>query len=182
VRSPAGAGAYTAAVANRGDFFCLRTRAVVWFLGDVRKRSPFALPLKELNVRKLAPAALVAALLAAPAAWTAEPAPDPDLAKFRQAYTSGSGIAYVVIHDDKGDRIYRYGDASRETAKKDARGYVLFTCLSPHVFVVQNPPDKTALLNATVVQANEPSYADFDGKYLAGCKNPLVKTAVKKGK
>ena len=134
-------------------------------------------------MRKLAPAVLAAALLAAPAAWTAEPeAPDPDLAKFRQAYTSGSGIAYVVIHNDKGERIYRYGDASRETAKKDARGYVLFTCLSPHVFVVQNPPDKAALLNATVVHASEPNYAELDGKYLAGCKNPLVKTAVKKAK
>jgi hypothetical protein len=133
-------------------------------------------------VRKLAPAVLAAALLAAPAAWTAEPEADPNLAKFRQAYTSGSGIAYVVIHDDKGERIYRYGDASRETAKKDARGYVLFTCLSPHVFVVQNPPDKAALLNATVVHAGEPNYADLDGKYLAGCKNPLVKTAVKKAK
>ena len=134
-------------------------------------------------MRTLAPAALAAALLAAPPAWSAEPqAPDPDLAKFRQAYTSGSGIAYVVIHDDKGERLYRYGDASRETAKKDLRGYVLFTCLSPHVFVVQNPSDKAALLNATVVHADEPSFAELDGKYLADCKNPLVKTAVKKGK
>jgi hypothetical protein len=134
-------------------------------------------------VRTLAPAVLAAALLAAPPAWAAEPqAPDPDLAKFRQAYTSGTGIAYVVIHDAKGERIYRYGDASRETAKKDIRGYVLFTCLSPHVFVVQNPPDKAALLNAAVIHAGEPSFAELDGKYLADCKNPLVKTAVKKDK
>ena len=54
--------------------------------------------------------------------------PDPDLAKFRAAYTSGDGIAYVVINDEKGERIYRYGDASRLTAKKDTRGYMLFTC------------------------------------------------------
>ena len=134
-------------------------------------------------MRTLAPAALAAALLAAPPTWAAEPqAPDPDLAKFRQAYTSGSGIAYVVIHDDKGERIYRYGDASRETAKNDVRGYVLFTCLSPHVFVVQNPSDKAALRNATVVHADESSFAELDGKYLADCKNPLVKTAVKKDK
>jgi hypothetical protein len=134
-------------------------------------------------VRTLAPAALAAALLAALPAWAAEPqAPDPDLAKFRQAYTSGSGIAYVVIHDGKGEHIYRYGDASRETAKKDVRGYVFFTCLSPHVFVVQNPTDKAALLNATVVHAGESSFEELDGKYLADCKNPLVKTAVKKNK
>jgi hypothetical protein len=50
--------------------------------------------------------------------------PDPDLAKFRSAYTSGDGIAYVVIKDDKGEHIYRYGDASRLTAKRDTRGYV----------------------------------------------------------
>jgi len=134
-------------------------------------------------VRTLAPAALAAALLAAPSAWAAEPqAPDPDLAKFRQAYTSGSGIAYVVIHDGKGKRIYRYGDVSRDTAKKDVRGYVLFTCLSPHVFVVQNPTDKAALLNAMVVHAGEPSFEELDARYLADCKNPLVKTAVKKDK
>ena len=59
---------------------------------------------------------------------------DPELAKFREAYTSGDGLAYVIIRDDKGERIYRYGDASRLTAKRDQRGYMLFTCASPHVF------------------------------------------------
>ena len=101
-----------------------------------------------------------------------------DLAPFRQAYTTGSGLSYVVVKDDKGEQIYRYGDASRQAAQKDTRGYMLFTCNSPHVFVVQNPPDKTALLKARVVKAGEPEFDDLDAKYLAGCKNPLVKSAV----
>ena len=84
-----------------------------------------------------------------------QPTSDPDLAKFRSAYTSGDGIAYVVINDEKGERIYRYGDASRLTAKKDTRGYMLFTCASPHVFVPQKPEDKTALMKADVVKAGE---------------------------
>ena len=58
--------------------------------------------------------------------------------------------------DDKGERIYRYGDASRQAAQKDTRGFMLFTCNSPHVFVAKNPPDKTALLKARVVKAGEP--------------------------
>ena len=45
--------------------------------------------------------------------------PDPDLAKFRAAYTSGDGISYVVINDAQGERIYRYGDAAWLTAKRD---------------------------------------------------------------
>jgi hypothetical protein len=108
------------------------------------------------------------------------PAADPDLAQFRQAYTTGSGLAYVAIKDDKGEKIYRYGDASRLTALRDMRGYMLFTCNSPHVFVVQNPPDKAALLKARVVKAGEPDFAAFDAKYLTGCKNPLVKSALPK--
>jgi hypothetical protein len=118
-------------------------------------------------------------MLAATSVLAADtPAADADLAPFRQAYTTGSGLSYVVIKDDKGDQIYRYGDASRQAAQKDTRGYMLFTCNSPHVFVVQNPPDKTALLKAHVVKAGEPEFNDLDAKYLAGCKNPLVKSAV----
>ena len=105
-------------------------------------------------------------------------ATDPELAAFRNAYTSGDGLAYVVINDEKGERIYRYGDASRLTAKKDTRGYMLFTCASPHVFIPQKPEDKAALMKAKVVKAGEPEFAAFDAKYLAGCRNPLVKSAI----
>jgi hypothetical protein len=107
---------------------------------------------------------------------------DPDLAKFRSAYTSGDGISYVVIDDAKGERIYRYGDASRLTAKRDTRGYMLFTCASPHVFVVQNPEDKAALMKAEVIKAGEPRFAELDAKYVSNCRNPLVKSAIPKGK
>ena len=50
------------------------------------------------------------------------------------------------------------------------------------MFVVQNAPDKTALLKARVVKAGDPDFGDLDAKYLAGCKNPLVKSAVPKAK
>jgi hypothetical protein len=52
------------------------------------------------------------------------------------AYTSGEDLAYVVIKDEKGEQVYRYGDASRLTAKReDSRGYMLFTCASLRVFL-----------------------------------------------
>src|SRR5262245_29904808 len=127
----------------------------------------------------LAPAVF---LVVAPAMAADPPAADPDLVQFRQAYTTGSGLAYVVIKDDKGDKVYRYGDASRQAAQKDTRGYMLFTCNSPHVFVVLNPPDKAALLKARVVKVGEPEFAQLDGKYLTNCKNPLVKSALPKAK
>lgn len=113
---------------------------------------------------------------------TGQPAADPDLTKFRSAYTSGDGIAYVAIKDEKGERIYRYGDASRLTAKKDTRGYMLFTCASPHVFILQKPEDKTALMKAEVVKAGEARFAELDSKYVSNCRNPLVKSAIPKGK
>jgi hypothetical protein len=138
---------------------------------------------EETIVKKLALMLPVAALLAAAPALAADPPKaDPDLAKFREAYTTGKGLAYVVITDDKGERIYRYGDASRQAAQKDMRGYMLFTCNSPHVFLVQNPPDKAALMKAKVVKLGEQGFADLDAKYLGGCKNPLVKSAVPKAK
>jgi hypothetical protein len=137
----------------------------------------------QIPLKKLALMVPVAALLAATPVLAADPPKaDPDLAQFRQAYTAGKGLAYVVVKDDKGERIYRYGDASRQAAQKDTRGYMLFTCNSPHVFVVQNPPDKAVLLKAKVVKAGEEGFGDLDAKYLAGCKNPLVKSAVPKGK
>jgi hypothetical protein len=133
-------------------------------------------------LRKLALAAGAGGLLLALPALAQQPKGDADLAPFRSAYTTGRGLAYVVIGDDKGERVYRYGDASRQAAKKDARGYVLFTCAAPHVFVTENPADKAALMKAKVVKAGEPGFADLDAKYLAGCKNPLVKSALPKSR
>jgi hypothetical protein len=133
-------------------------------------------------VKKPAVTVALAAILLASPALAADPPADPDLAQFRAAYTSGDGLTYVVMKGDKGERIYRYGDASRLTAKKDTRGYMLFTCASPHVFLQQKPEDKAALMKARVVKAGEPEFANLDAKYLAGCKNPLVKSAVPKAK
>jgi len=129
---------------------------------------------------------IVAGLLAVPLlvapAMGADEKSDPDLATFRAAYTSGDGLSYVVIKDDKGEHIYRYGDASRLTAKKNPRGYMLFTCNAPHVFIPEKAEDKAALQHAEVVKAGDPRFADLDAKYLAGCHNPLVKSAVPKSK
>jgi hypothetical protein len=136
--------------------------------------------LKEVHMKKAAMLAAVILPLAATTALAAEP--DPALAQFRAAYTSGDGISYVVIPEEKGERIYRYGEASRVTAKKDPRGYMLFTCASPHVFVQEKPEHKAALLKAKVVKASDPNFAELDAKYLAGCKNPLVKSAIPKKK
>lgn len=134
-------------------------------------------------MKKLAYIVPVAALLSVTPALAADPPPpDPELAQFRAAYTAGEGLAYVVIKGEKGERVYRYGEASRLTAKKDTRGYMLFTCASPHVFVPQNPQDKAALLKAKVVKSGEPGFAELDAKYLANCKNPLVKSALPKKK
>jgi hypothetical protein len=108
------------------------------------------------------------------------PAGDAELAAFRNSYMSGDGLAYVVITDEKGERIYRYGDASRLTAKRDTRGYMLFTCSSPHVFIPQQPADKAALMKAKVVKSGESGFEQLDAKYLAGCRNPLVKSAIPK--
>jgi hypothetical protein len=134
-------------------------------------------------VKHIAFVAPLVALLVTTPVMAADPATaDPDLAKFREAYTAGDGLAYVVIKDDKGEHIYRYGDASRLTAKKDPRGYMLFTCALPHIFLQQNPPDKTALMTAQVVRPGDAAFAELDAKYLNGCKNPLVKSALSKPK
>lgn len=129
-------------------------------------------------MRKFSALAVVALPLMVAPALAADPVPDPDLASFRSAYTSGDGLAYVVVPDEKGEKIYRYGDASRQAAKKDVRGFMLFTCNAPHVFVVQDPKIKASLLKAKVVKANEPGFAELDAKYIANCKNPLVKSAL----
>ena len=65
---------------------------------------------------------------------------DPDLAKFRSEYTSGDGIAYVVINDDKGEHIYRYGDASRLTAKRDTRAATSFSLALRRTFLSFKSP------------------------------------------
>jgi hypothetical protein len=135
----------------------------------------------EIVVKNLALTILIAGPLLLTPAVAAERAADPDLSRFREAYTTGDGLAYVVVNDaKKGEQVYRYGDASRMTAKKDARGYMLFTCASPHVFIPQKPEDKATLLKAEVVKAGDPRFAELDAKYLANCHNPLVKSAIQK--
>ena len=57
---------------------------------------------------------------------------------------------------------------------------MLFTCASPHVFLPQKPEDKAALLKAQVVKQDDARFAELDSKYIAGCRNPLVKSAIPK--
>ena len=90
-------------------------------------------------MRTVARALFSAVIVAAPIAAAAQQASDAELARFRTAYTSGEGLAYVVINDAAGEHIYRYGDVSRLTAKKNPRGYMLFTCTAPHVFLPEKP-------------------------------------------
>src|SRR5262245_26015047 len=106
----------------------------------------------------------------------------PALERFRTAYTSGSGLTYVVIEDEKGERVYRYGDVSREAAKKDNRAFMLFTCALPHVFETDRISHRVALAKARLVHAGEPGFAELDARYLQGCKNPFVKSAVPQSK
>lgn len=132
-------------------------------------------------MKKLAVLAFAGTLLAAAPALAQDSSAE--LEKFRAAYTSGKGLSYVVINDDaKGERVYRYGDASREAAKKDKRGFMLFTCAAPRVFVSDSVSDRAALAKARVVQAGEPDFAALDAKYIKGCKNPFVKSALPKSK
>ena len=131
-------------------------------------------------MKRLATFAFVVGLAITPALAAEQPDADPDLAQFRSAYTSGDGLAYVVIKKDSGEEVYRYGDASRLTAKKDTRGYMLFTCAAPHVFLSQKPEDKEALRKAEVVKAGDPRFAELDAKYVSNCRNPFVKSAIPK--
>ena len=48
---------------------------------------------------------------------------DDEVKQFRTAYISNTGLAYVLIKDDKGERLYRYGDTSREAARRGPVGY-----------------------------------------------------------
>jgi len=103
----------------------------------------------------------------APAIAAGRSATNPDLVQFRQVCTTGSGLAYVGIKEEKGDKIY-----------KDTRDYMLFTCNLPHVFMAHNPPDKSELRKASVVKVGDPEFAELDIKYLTDCKNLLVKSAL----
>jgi hypothetical protein len=104
----------------------------------------------------------------------------PAIERFRAAYESGTGLSYVVMKDDKGERIYRYGDASRAAAKKEKGGFMLFTCMLPHVFEIDRISHRTQLAGAKVVHAGEPGFAELDARYTKGCLNPLVKSAIPK--
>ena len=128
--------------------------------------------------------ATIAALLTLTLVTTAlaEDQTTSDLAKFRAAYTSGDGLSYVVINDAKGEHVYRYGDASRLAAKKNPRGYVLFTCNAPHVFIPDDERDRAALAKAAVVKADDQRFAELAAKCLASCHNPLVKSAIVKNR
>ena len=110
----------------------------------------------------------------------ASPSPKPDLTQFRDAYISGDGLAYVIIKDEKVERIFRYGDESRSAAKLGTRSYTLFTCNAPRILSPESEEDVAILLKATVVKRGELQFADLDAKYVTMCNNPLVKSAIPK--
>ena len=132
-------------------------------------------PVKTLAIIAAATAALLSTQLRAEDTV-------PDIDRFRAAYESGQGLSYVVMKDDKGEHIYRYGDASRAAAKKERSGFMLFTCMLPHVFEVDRLSHRAQLATAKVVHAGEPGFEELDAQYLKGCPNPLVKSAIPKAK
>ena len=135
-------------------------------------------------MKKLAVIAAMGTIMVASLLGTQLRAQDtgPAIEKFRAAYESGQGLSYVVMKDDKSERIYRYGDASREAAKKEKAGFMLFTCLRPHVLDLDRITHRAKLATAKVVHAGEPGFEDLDARYLKGCVNPLVKTAIPKAR
>jgi hypothetical protein len=132
-------------------------------------------------VRNLVCIASIGAALLAAAPLHAEDT-GPALEAFRAAYQSGNGLSYVIVPEETGERLYRYGDASREASRKDKRGFMLFTCAAPHVFEIDRISHRVALAKAKVVHAGEPGFGDLDAKYLSGCRNPFVKSAVPQAK
>jgi hypothetical protein len=75
--------------------------------------------------------------------------------------------------------IYRYGGISRSNAKDDTRKPThCTTCNTPHVFAARKAEDKAALLKATVVKLGDPRFLELDAKYLSGCNNRHIKSAV----
>jgi hypothetical protein len=129
------------------------------------------------NVKRFAVIA-IAATIAIPQALAEDTGPGVE--RFRAAYEAGTGFSYVVMTDEKGERVYRYGDVSREAAKKDKRGFMLFTCTSPHVFETDRISHRVAIAGARVVHAGEPGFAELDARYLKDCRNPFVKSALPK--
>jgi DnaJ domain len=107
------------------------------------------------------------------------PEADAELARFRAAYTSGDGLAYVLLNNKEGERIYRFGDESRSAAEQGMGGYMLFTCNTKRVFTTGNAEDKAALLTATVVKPGDPRFSEVDSKYVSGC-NDIVPSAIPK--
>jgi hypothetical protein len=146
------------------------------FIEAARRRTREFITMKSLAI--VAAAAATALLAAQLHAEDTGPA----LEKFRAAYETGQGLSYVVITDDKGEHIYRYGDASRAAAKKEKSGFMLFTCLLPHVFETDRISHRAQLATAKVVHAGEQGFEELDAKYLKGCVNPMVKTALRKAK
>jgi hypothetical protein len=131
-------------------------------------------------VKKLAVLAATAAMLLSTQLLADDTGPAVE--RFRAAYESGKGLSYVVIKDDKVERIYRYGDASRAAAKKEKSGFMLFTCMLPHVFETDRISHRVLLAGAKVVHAGEPGFEELDARYLKGCHNPLVKSAIPQAK
>ena len=131
-------------------------------------------------MKKLAIAAAAAAALISTELHAEDTGPA--IERFRAAYESGQGLSYVVLKDSKGERIYRYGDASRAAAKKERSGFMLFTCLRPHVFDLDRLSHRALLATAKVVHAGEAGFEELDAKYVKGCPNPMVKSAIPKAK
>jgi hypothetical protein len=125
-------------------------------------------------------ACLLGAYLTFVSAASAQAPEDVELEQFRAAYISGAGLAYILLRDEKGERLYRYGDASREAAKRDRVGYMLFTCAAPHMFLRRDPKARASLAQARVVNPGDRDFAELDRRYLAGCRNPMVKSAMPK--
>jgi hypothetical protein len=131
-------------------------------------------------MKKFLSISLLVAQLAAGPVVLAQTPEDAELEQFRTAYISGTGLAYVLMKSEKGERLYRYGDASRETAKRDRVGYMLFTCAAPHVFLRRDPKARALLAGARVVKQGDPDFAELDRRYFTGCRNPMVKSAIPK--
>src|SRR5262249_15978382 len=106
-------------------------------------------------------------------------AADVDLARFRAAYTSGNGLAYVLLNNEEGEHIYRFGDEARLAAEQSMGEYKFFSFNIPRVFTTRNAEDKTALLSATVVRPGDPRFAELDSAYISGCNN-IVPSAILK--
>jgi hypothetical protein len=84
----------------------------------------------------------------------------------------------VIIKDEKGEHLYRYGDISRSAAKDDTQAYRMYACNKSHIFTQEKPGDNAALLNATVVKPGDPRFLEVDAKYLSSCTERVFQTHV----